>query len=659
MGAASSPVPLLSVEAEHVQVPIDEARSTPTLRSMRPSCLFCATKHLSQALILLSESLQGYPAHRWLAYGHMAEASDELIQNYPQLADLIREERKRLEQAPIEAGRLTSIMLLLTHVTTQMEPDAPATPLIADRVISTPPPVAQPVFTVEDAAGKRELVVSTPPMPGCGGCAAKAAAMKAQLEAEQAAKELAEREATLTADNAEVIEPGYADGNPERRDTGQLAQYAVGANVSGSNTFASPKPKTQVIILTTLADFAPSYSLTTCIKDQALALANAGYGVRLIVQEHARFSPTDVHGVSIEPTFPSCVWKEDEIVPESVDEILSFLRNLLTNEPTIIISHDLLFQSWFVSAAKAIHLFTQQFGTLNASWFHVAHSSVGVRPQLASDPSNAIHWRTNVPQGHQLVCLNEADRLWFDNWYGVVPGHTQVVKNIRDPRTAWSMRPELQSFVTHHQLLSAEVVCLFPLSLPRWKEKGLLDALGFFARVKANGMHTHVRFIIAAAHANDPNQRRAFDDVVDERMRSLGLTYDEVVRTYRDFEQEAGSGLGQVDMDTLWRLTNLFIFPSVSEAGSLVLLEAQAAGCVLVLNRSVRAFGSYVDANAVWVTWGSQKEPLVRNPSWEVDVLGAARSASLLLAQRPGRKLGCWEDLASWWGTLFERASEG
>jgi len=56
----------------------------------RPTCLDCALKHISQATILLSESRQGYPAHRWLAVGHLAEASDELIADYPVEANEIR-----------------------------------------------------------------------------------------------------------------------------------------------------------------------------------------------------------------------------------------------------------------------------------------------------------------------------------------------------------------------------------------------------------------------------------------------------------------------------------------------------------------------------------------------------------------------------------------
>ena len=66
---------------------------------MRLSCLMCAMKHVTQAAILTMEARQGYPLHRWWALGHLAEASDELVADYEELANEIREYRKQYEDA--------------------------------------------------------------------------------------------------------------------------------------------------------------------------------------------------------------------------------------------------------------------------------------------------------------------------------------------------------------------------------------------------------------------------------------------------------------------------------------------------------------------------------------------------------------------------------
>jgi len=59
----------------------------------RASCLDCVRKHLSQAEVLMDEAKLGYPEHKWLAVGHLAEASSESLKEYPALSEEIRKHR--------------------------------------------------------------------------------------------------------------------------------------------------------------------------------------------------------------------------------------------------------------------------------------------------------------------------------------------------------------------------------------------------------------------------------------------------------------------------------------------------------------------------------------------------------------------------------------
>lgn len=77
---------------------------------MRDSCLFCVRKHLSKALVLLSECQLGYPQHRDLVIGNMSEAEDEAVKKHPDLARAIREERLHYER---DAGYCPDINQLL------------------------------------------------------------------------------------------------------------------------------------------------------------------------------------------------------------------------------------------------------------------------------------------------------------------------------------------------------------------------------------------------------------------------------------------------------------------------------------------------------------------------------------------------------------------
>ncbi len=56
----------------------------------RKSCMDCVRKHLAQAQVLLDEAHLGYPHHRWLAVGHLAEAESECLDEHEEFARKIR-----------------------------------------------------------------------------------------------------------------------------------------------------------------------------------------------------------------------------------------------------------------------------------------------------------------------------------------------------------------------------------------------------------------------------------------------------------------------------------------------------------------------------------------------------------------------------------------
>jgi len=64
----------------------------------RKPCVNCVRKHLGQAIVLLQESLHGYPDHRWIAIGHIAEAEAEVDGVWPDMAKEFRKVRKNMER---------------------------------------------------------------------------------------------------------------------------------------------------------------------------------------------------------------------------------------------------------------------------------------------------------------------------------------------------------------------------------------------------------------------------------------------------------------------------------------------------------------------------------------------------------------------------------
>ena len=64
---------------------------------MRPTCLSCTGKHLAQACVLIKEMKTGYPSFKWFVIGHLAEAEEESVREYPDFANEVREYRTAWE----------------------------------------------------------------------------------------------------------------------------------------------------------------------------------------------------------------------------------------------------------------------------------------------------------------------------------------------------------------------------------------------------------------------------------------------------------------------------------------------------------------------------------------------------------------------------------
>lgn len=88
---------------------------------MRDSCFDCTRKHLAQAAVLNLEYRTGdYPVHKWYAVGHLAEAADEIIKEYPAIAATIRDMRIAYMEEDTDFN-VSSVIELISSMGSQIE----------------------------------------------------------------------------------------------------------------------------------------------------------------------------------------------------------------------------------------------------------------------------------------------------------------------------------------------------------------------------------------------------------------------------------------------------------------------------------------------------------------------------------------------------------
>ena len=518
---------------------------------MRPTCTYCARKHIGQASVLLGESRLGYPEHVWLAIGHLAEASEELVVAHPALANEIRAHRKALESAAAE-GRTYDVPVidLLSRISALGMPAK----LLVEQPGTTPPAqvIAPPMHPADVAVA------------GCLPC--EAARDKARREA-------ARIESTLI--------------GTEGRHIGRL------------------------VIISPLSDFHPAYSLCSVILDQAHAALMAGYRVHVWVNKGCNVSklPALPPGLTVDALLPQVTLSDDVVVEANVVALVEALTVELTpfyhaGAAPRVITHDLVFQSWYVDYAVAMHrLAARGYGEKDGStWWHVVHSSVGARPTTA-----VARWRATIPVGHRLLAVNYADVPHLRGYYQVPANEHRIdtLLNPRDPRVFLQMTETASLLVTKHGLLHRDVVQIYPLSGTRMMAKGVDKLVQLFGAMATAG--ADVVLLIANAHSNNDDTKHTI-----RHLRALaaasGLSEEALVFTSESMPATEATGLDGNSIRSLFAISNLFAFPTTSEAGSLVLLEAMMSQCLLVLNDSLPCLYDYVPRNlGIWVPWGSVK----------------------------------------------------
>lgn len=356
------------------------------------------------------------------------------------------------------------------------------------------------------------------------------------------------------------------------------------------------------LIASPLNAFVGSYSLCTAIIGQARAAVEAGFAAMIVVQDDFDLSsvPSDWHGdprYIIVPALPTFEWKEDEVDEENAKKITTFFRDFLAERKRgVLVTHDMLFQSWFTTHAKALH----DLGAVDG-WqiLHTAHSAPG---QQTERTENVIY-RTTLPEGHKLISLSHADMLPLANQYHTAIENIITIPNAFDILEWVGAADPVRDMVNKTGILEADVVQTLPISLPRMGAKGILDIFHIFGALKEKGRT--VRLIIADAHGDDEARRHLWS-----MAESQGLNDKDVVLTSRHLE---GDGVARSDLQVLFAISNVFIFPSRSEACPLSVIEAAYSRNLLVLNSSLPVLLELVGgASCLWFGFGSASTPNVR-----------------------------------------------
>lgn len=366
--------------------------------------------------------------------------------------------------------------------------------------------------------------------------------------------------------------------------------------------------KPRVGILTSLVDYSPGYSLTGIILDQARQLKRARYPYDLLCLKAfnaADRARVEAEGLSARYVLPQTTlvdYRADEPPRETSEKEVGFSDQVnlhMNGDPArktqgyldalgdydVVISHDIMFLSWHLPQNAALRACIERWPEKN--WLHWIHSAPSIRPPDTCYPSTL---RYECAPDSTYVFLNESQRHDCALMLSTTRENVAVVYNPKDPRDVYGFAPETCELIDRYDLFNHDVLQVYPFSTPRWREKGVRQLLKLFGAWKAQGLRA--RLVLVNCHCNSKCDEPRVE-AIEKYAREQGLDLDRDVIMSSRFSVQTSRNKDPDDwrhcvpanvVRELGLISNLFVFPSVSECCSLIQAEASIAGKFVVLN---------------------------------------------------------------------------
>lgn len=388
------------------------------------------------------------------------------------------------------------------------------------------------------------------------------------------------------------------------------------------------RKKPNVAILTTFYDIT-GFSVTTVATNQIRQLLDHGYMPRVIVQEgmparradggpdelipfpevpETDLGPYNVwnrHKVDLRPVLPA-LHLADYIVDDFGERTNRIEKVLYDNlhDVDVVITHDIMLLDTYHEHNVAVRRIAHRCP--NILWLHWLHSCPMQNTQLVYPEM----CRGVLPPGY-LIYPNHSDIGYVHRTYRLAGQHwrakTCKASHGLDLLNVWSFRPETQKIAREADLLSADVVMIYPARMGESKQFHKL--VFFLAGIKETGYSGRLVGIDWQSLGTEFIEYKAYCMDLAER---LGVR--EWVYFSSELGNEMAAGVDHRVVLELMYLSNVFLHPSMIETYGLTVEEASAiGGCLLGLNFDLRPHLELFGDHGLYFDFGS----LERKRKWK------------------------------------------
>lgn len=439
-------------------------------------------------------------------------------------------------------------------------------------------------------------------------------------------------------------------------------------------------------ILTTFYDFNKAYSLCSVVEAQLIALVKYGYNPVLFVHDNFKGDvPKGVEIRKIVPRFKLIDYSANQPVAKDFFEQVKKIKEALEQnlqDIDVAFTHDWIFQGWFLPYNVAM-----READLKCKWLHWIHSAPSPRPAVQY-PHDC---RYKMMPNSKLIYMNNYDVIRLAEMYDGWADDIRVVYNPLDVRSFTEYHPLTKGLIEKYKLLEADIIDIYPISMTRAVGGKQPDKI-IWLLSKLKKLGKSVRFIVCNAHSTAEKEKTLVKKYL-EYAKECGLDEGDVIFTslyenpepnefyllkcpnceYTYGQEQNGQVSYKYDKETficdkckkeitrsqfrkidrspnprfpyesgvpnevirqLFQISNLFVFPTMSENCPLILLEAAQGKNLLVLNKSFEPLREFFGENALYFEFGS----LIEKVNYQDDEKYYEDMAKIIIAELKNNK---------------------
>jgi len=344
----------------------------------------------------------------------------------------------------------------------------------------------------------------------------------------------------------------------------------------------------RVAVFTNFSSYSEAYSLNRVVMNQIRMLVDHGYKPIVIVGEH--FKPVfDYADPNVElrkiPDVP--VYNEvkmDSTFDQDVGMIERELSKALDGVD-VVLTHDVIYQPACVKHLVAAKRIANRRPELR--WLHWIHSATSpytlqnLRPLFVDEYAKIIG--EPFPNSFYIF-FNHFSIPRIANNFHVSDADVKIVHHPTDIKAFYKIEDDSWDLMMRKDMLSADVVCTYPIRLDRGKQVDkVIKLLSAFKQLDKS-----VRLIIGDFHSTGGDKIDFREDckkiAIDWGMNDQDLVW--LSEQKADWNVE----VPYKNIVDFMRISNVFIMASSSESYSLITQEAGLSGVAMVTNRDFPPF---------------------------------------------------------------------